>query len=171
MNSTVETHANFTTIFRIVGTPPVGYGELDKGFTFGPGGWRSAFAARDNLTGEEKESFARTCTDAPYKPWMGLTVPRTHQTARKLMFEHFGGGQVSDQRKLVKETKVPIAVINGADEPYINLEFVKGVEYGNLWGGKCIEMEECLHAPFWAKPKEFQELLDEFVKHCSEKTS
>jgi pimeloyl-ACP methyl ester carboxylesterase len=154
--------------FRIVGTPPVGYGELNQGFTFGPNGWKNAFAARDNLTEEEMESFAHTCTDAPYEPWMSLTVRRTHQTARKLMFEHFDNGQVSDQKKLVKQTKVPVAVINGADEPFINLEFVRDVKYGNLWGGKCIEMQGLLHAPFWAKPAEFQELLDKFVKDCSE---
>jgi pimeloyl-ACP methyl ester carboxylesterase len=27
----------------IVGTPPVGYGDLDKGFTFGPKGWKGSW--------------------------------------------------------------------------------------------------------------------------------
>jgi pimeloyl-ACP methyl ester carboxylesterase len=27
----------------IVGTPPVGYGDLDKGFTFGPNGWKASW--------------------------------------------------------------------------------------------------------------------------------
>jgi pimeloyl-ACP methyl ester carboxylesterase len=153
----------------IIGSPPVAkQGELNKGFTFGPEGWKTSFAARDDLTEDDKDSFAHACTDAPYKPWMRLTVGRTHQIARKLMFEAFDRGEVSDQKKVVGETKVPIAVLNGADEPFINVEFVRNVKYGNLWGGKCIEMEGCLHAPFWAKPEEFQVILDEFVKDCSQ---
>ena len=29
----------------IVGTPPVGYGDLDKGFTFGPKGWKASWVS------------------------------------------------------------------------------------------------------------------------------
>lgn len=32
----------------IVGTPPVGFGDLDKGFTFGPQGWKSSWVSSIN---------------------------------------------------------------------------------------------------------------------------
>jgi pimeloyl-ACP methyl ester carboxylesterase len=153
----------------IVGTPPVGHaeGELNKAFTFGPEGWETSFAARDDLTDEDITAFAHGCTDAPYEEWMRECVKRTDQKARKLMFLHFNEGKCADQRRIVGETKVPIAVVNGGSEPFINLEFVKSVEYGNLWGGKCIEMEGLLHAPFWAQPGEFQVILEKFVDDLS----
>ncbi|KAF2426487.1 alpha/beta hydrolase fold protein [Tothia fuscella] len=151
----------------ICGTPPVGYGELDKGFTFGDEGWKIAAAARDGLNAEEISGFAHNCADPPYEDWMEECVARTDQVARSLMFNGFARGECLDQRKTVGRSTVPIAVVNGADEPFVNLQFVKDVEYGNLWSGKCIEMEGLLHAPFWAKPKEFQEILERFIKDVS----
>jgi pimeloyl-ACP methyl ester carboxylesterase len=151
----------------IVGTPPVGYGELDEGFTFGEEGWKGSFAARDNLTEEEITKFSETCTDLPHEPWMRETIARTDQIARKLMFEGFDRGECLDQRKAVEETKVPIAVVNGEKEIFVNLEFVKNIKYGNLWRKQCIEMEGLLHAPFWAKPEEFGKILGSFVEDCS----
>jgi pimeloyl-ACP methyl ester carboxylesterase len=94
-------------------------------------------------------------------------VRRTDPKARKIMFTGFDKGEVLDQRKVVGETDIPIAVVNGQDEPFINIEFIRGVKFGNLWGGKCIEMPGLQHAPFWGKPKEFQDILDKFVEDCS----
>jgi pimeloyl-ACP methyl ester carboxylesterase len=62
---------------------------------------------------------------------------------------------------------VPVAVVNGENEPFVNLEWIKQIKFKNLWGGECIEMEGCLHAPFWGKPKEYQEILERFVKDVS----
>lgn len=30
----------------IVGTPPIGHGEVDKGFTFGDGGWQNSYVSK-----------------------------------------------------------------------------------------------------------------------------
>lgn len=83
------------------------------------------------------------------------------------MFDGFVNGECLDQRKMVAETNIPIAVVNGQDDPFINIKFISKLKFGNLWGGKCIELPGVLHAPFWAKPKEFQEILDKFVEDCS----
>ena len=83
------------------------------------------------------------------------------------MFYGFDRGECLDQKKAVEETNIPIAVVNGADEPFLNLQFIRDLKFGNLWNGNCIEMAGLLHAPFWAKPDEFQEILDRFVEDCS----
>lgn len=78
----------------ITGTPPVDTpDEIDKAFTFGPGGWRSAIAARASISEEELQAFARGCADPPYEAWMERTVRRTDGRARELMFKHFAGGK------------------------------------------------------------------------------
>ncbi|TLD24575.1 putative alpha beta hydrolase [Venturia nashicola] len=154
----------------IVGTPPVGHedGELDKAFNF-PDGWERSFAARDDVTPAELALLAEAAAD---KPPGGQDLPcefydcvkRTDQKARKLMFHHFAEGKCSDQKKIVRETKVPIAVVNGEKDPFINLEFIEQVEFGNVWTGKCISMPELLHAPFYGDPDGFQKLLESFVE-------
>jgi len=124
-------------------------------------------AARDDLTPEEEEIFAKNCADPPYEDWMLDCVRRTDPKSRSTMFQAFFRGEYLDQRKAVEETGIPVAVVNGQDEPFINIKFISGLKFGNLWGGKCIEMPGLLHAPFWAKPKEFQDILDRFVEDCS----
>src|SRR5262249_31109723 len=124
-------------------------------------------AARDDLTPEEEQAFANVCADPPYEDWMLDCVRRTDPTSRTTMFYGFDRGECLDQKKAVAETDIPIAVVNGADEPFLNLQYIRGLKFGNLWGGNCIEMPGLLHAPFWAKPDEFQEILDRFVRDCS----
>jgi pimeloyl-ACP methyl ester carboxylesterase len=153
----------------IIGTPPVPKGRVSLGFNFGedPDAWKAAPAARDDVTPEELEAFAKVVVDDPYKDWMLAAVQRTHPIARRLMFEGFARGDASDQVNVVEITKVPVAVINGANEPFVNLTYLKTINWSSLWTGQCIEMKGLEHAPFWGNPKEFQVLLNQFVKDCS----
>jgi len=48
------------------------------------------------------------------------------------MFESFAAGTGDNQRRIVAEARLPIAVVNGEDEPFVNLDFVSTVEFGNL---------------------------------------
>jgi hypothetical protein len=59
-------------------------------------------------------------------------------------------------------------VINGKDEPFINLEWIRNIKYKNLWRNTCFELEEGLHAPFWGKTdKEYLKLLEDFINELS----
>jgi pimeloyl-ACP methyl ester carboxylesterase len=164
----------------ITGTPPIDKPEeLDRAFTFGPTGWRDSVAARDELTSDELGVFAHGCADPPYEPWMLEAVVRTDGRARKLMFRHFAEEydhpdpdepslkEHGGQKSFVENSDMPVAVINGVDEPFINLEFIRQIKFKNLWRDKCFEIEGCLHAPFWGKPKVYQELLESFIRDVS----
>jgi pimeloyl-ACP methyl ester carboxylesterase len=155
----------------IIGTPPVdpAANEIHKAFKFGPepDAWRSALAASAELTEEQRHIFAHYCADPPYEPWMQACVDRADPRARKTMFEGFTNGtSASNQRKIVEDGLggVLVGVLNGKDEPYVSVGFVREVEYANLWKHECLEWEGCLHAPFWAKPKEFEELFIEYLR-------
>ncbi|KAF2674062.1 alpha/beta-hydrolase [Microthyrium microscopicum] len=93
----------------IVGSPPVNAGEVNTAFTLASGddeeGWRSAYAARGDLTEAEMLEYAHVCADPPYEDWMGESVVRTDQRARKLMFEAFATSPELKQRTIVEEEK------------------------------------------------------------------
>jgi pimeloyl-ACP methyl ester carboxylesterase len=157
----------------IIGTPPVNAGEIDKAFTLAKPGeaaeheepWRSAFAARDDLTEAEMEEYAHVCADEPYEDWMAEAVKRTDQRARSIMFGSFARSTTLHQRSIVEqEVQTTVAVVNGSAEPWINLDWVRSVSYSKLWRGDCVEMEGLFHAPFWAQPTEFLEILKEFMR-------
>ena len=132
----------------ITGTPPVGLADAADGFIPSP---HMHLAGQEHLTDEEIDHFAETTTGGPYEPFMRDCVARTDGRARKLMFEAFGGGRGIDQRRTVGTSAVPLAVVNGANEPFVDLDYVDGVTYANLWEGTCVRLPGLQHAPFWRR--------------------
>jgi pimeloyl-ACP methyl ester carboxylesterase len=155
----------------IMGTPPVNanQAEICQAFKFGPhpDSWRTSIAATEHLTAEQRYTFAHQCADPPFESWMQAAVDRTHGLARRKMFETFvSGSRASHQRQFLEVEDFShclIGVLNGKNDPFINLDWVKSVKYQNLWKDECLEWEGCSHAPFWAKPEEFKKLLLEFI--------
>ncbi|KAF1980813.1 hypothetical protein K402DRAFT_343684, partial [Aulographum hederae CBS 113979] len=105
----------------------------------------------------------------PFEAWMRAVVARTDGKARRLMWEKFEKGEGVDQKKVLREwTDGYTAVVNGADEPYVELGYVDGVEYGRLWEGRCHRIEGGGHAPFWERREEFGEIYGRFIRDCEE---
>ena len=100
------------------------------------------------------------------EPWMLEVGKRTDGRARRIMFEEFRAGTGCDQRDVLEKSDVPCAVVNGASEPFVNLDYLDGVKIKNLWQGKCHRISELGHAPFWQEPEVFQEYLWRFVQDC-----
>lgn len=157
----------------IIGTPPaLGIAQTNAGFKFKNA--HLGLAAKVDWTPEDAEAFARTSAAAGkkelYEDWMRKDAIRTDGRARSFMWKRFadadgqGHGAGADQRKVVEETDVSIAVVNGTDEPYVNLEYLEEVRWKNLWTGNCLRLEGLQHAPFWEKPQVFEGLLEEFLE-------
>jgi pimeloyl-ACP methyl ester carboxylesterase len=148
----------------ITGTPPVGKTQEEVGLGFLPCE-HIGLASKENFTGPDAENFAHhTCgVDAPFEPFLLEAVRRTDGRARRFMFEAFLAGSGSDQRKVVETTSVPVAVVNGGGEPFINNDYCAGLSYGNLWDGKVHIFPKIGHAPFWEAPDQFNPLLQRFL--------
>ncbi|KAL9054343.1 MAG: hypothetical protein Q9162_004218 [Coniocarpon cinnabarinum] len=146
----------------IVGTPPIPRGKVGSGF-FSDSHMNAAF--REDLSNEEKDAFAHGTAGEPYEDWMKDNVYRTHGAFRRIMFTAMDQGHQLDQQATVETAEKPVvAAVNGKDEPYIRLDFVRSVMYRNLWRGQCYELDGLKHAPFWEDPDKFQPLLDAFLQ-------
>ena len=146
----------------IVGTPPIPKGQVGLGF-YNASHMFAAF--REELSDEEKDQFAHGTTGEPYEDWMKDNVYRTDGAFRRIMFEAMDQGRQLDQQATVETAEKPVvAVVNGKDEPYVKVEFLRTIKYKNLWRGECIELDGLLHAPFWEDPARFQPILDDFLK-------
>ena len=110
--------------------------------------------------------FAHICADAPYEPWMRETVVRTDQRARKIMGSGVFAGECLNQRTVLNETDILVAVVNGADDPFINIAFIREAKFKNLWNDTRVEMPGLKHAPFWGNPTKFESLLVQFLEDC-----
>jgi pimeloyl-ACP methyl ester carboxylesterase len=58
---------------------------------------------------------------------------------------------------------MPIAVLNGAEDPFINLNYLDSISLQNLWRGQCQRIDGTGHAPFLQKPTVFNEILNEYL--------
>ncbi len=148
----------------ISGTPPIGKqeGQLSAGFLPSE---HMEFAGQEILTDEEADIYAHaTCgANAPFESFLFDAVKRTDGRARAMMLDAFASGQGADQRKIAETSRVPLAIVNGGGEPFVNNKFVKSVDYANLWEEQVHILDDIGHAPFWEAPDQFDPILERFL--------
>ncbi|RYC54170.1 hypothetical protein CHU98_g12039 [Xylaria longipes] len=128
---------------------------------------RTRWNLRQDHSEAELEGFARGGTGGPYEEWMKQACIRTDPKARRVLFQNLGYGDCSDQQLLAAETAVPTMVVVGTDEPHLNNGMIKGLKYGNLWGGKVVEIPGGQHCPLWEKPEVFVPTFEKFLADVS----
>ncbi|KAF1911431.1 Alpha/Beta hydrolase protein [Ampelomyces quisqualis] len=151
----------------ITGTPPaLGEEQVRKAFKMGGD---LGVAGRRDWSEEDAKGMARGSASANNpelcEDWMLEDARSTDGRARMIMAQHFldkdAGGV--DQVRVVEGCDLLIAVVNGAEEQFVNLEYLEGIKWKNLWRGECIRLEGLHHAPFWEDPDGFAGLLGEFM--------
>lgn len=150
----------------ITGTPPVSPAEVGDGFKPSP---HMGLAAKQDFTDEDVENYAHSTCGEPFEPFMLDTVARTDGRARRLMFEKFSAGTGRDQSVVAATATVPLAVVNGIDEPFVNTDFVSKVKYANLWEGETHLIENSGHAPFWDAQEKFDPIFARFLESVDQK--
>ncbi|KAJ4371214.1 hypothetical protein N0V83_004430 [Neocucurbitaria cava] len=159
----------------ITGTPPaLGKAQMRAGFNLPPEAADGdlGLPGKKDWSEEEAQAVAKFSAAAGkedlFEEWMLNDARRTDGRARVMMSTKFAGGDGVDQRKVVEVADdVLLAVVNGGNEPFVNLDYLDGLKCKNLWKGKCMRMEGLQHAPFWEKPTDFESVLLEFMADCA----
>ena len=144
----------------ICGTPPIGRDEAPQGFQSSDHG---RLARQRHLSSSEIRDFARAMAGDPIAPFLLDAIGRCDGRAREMLFQARDAGAGIDQRHAVATTPIPLAVINGEDDPLINLDFIDRIAYANLWDSRCHRLAGLGHAAFWSAPERFNPLLERFV--------
>lgn len=145
----------------ISGTPPIGPGEASLGFRSAGHG---ALGRKRDLTENDVKAFAHGMTDGWVEPFLLEAIARTDGRAREILFRARDAGAGINQRRAVEERPLPLAVVNGEADAFINLDFVDQVAYANLWEGRCHRLPGHGHAAFWSGPGLFNPILERFVR-------
>jgi pimeloyl-ACP methyl ester carboxylesterase len=144
----------------ITGTPPVVAADAFKGFKASP---HMNLAGKEHFTETDIDAYARNTCGEPYDPVLWEAVARTDGRARLLMLGKFLKDEGANQAEVVKGKTPPIAVVNGADEPFVNVDYLDTIPFSNLWEGRTIKLEKSGHAPFWDSPDRFNPILVRFI--------
>lgn len=146
----------------ITGTPPVGQGAeaIYAGFNPHPD---LPLAGKKDFTPEDVKSFGKTILGPAMTPFFEEMIVRTDGRAREIMFASLFTGGVSDQKKIAETTRVPLAVVHGMDEPFVNTAYVGSLAYKSLWDQHCFVLRGVGHAPFLQAPDVFNPILTRFM--------
>jgi pimeloyl-ACP methyl ester carboxylesterase len=150
----------------MVGTPPaLGEEQVSRAFPKGLG-----LAGQKDWSEEEALGFSKNSAAAGKKEcwdeWMYEDARNTDPRARVFMADRLSGkeGGGVDQVRVVEETDVLLAVVNGAEEQFVSLDYLDSINWKRLWKNKCLRLEGLHHAPFWEDPKGFEKVLVEFLE-------
>ena len=145
----------------ICGAPPVGRNNMAQGFKGSP---QTGAASKQDMSETEIKAFVHEIFSDASEPFLHEAVARADGRFRKRLFEAARAGAGVDQRQFVESGPVPLAVVNGGVDRFVNLDYFDTVAYPNLWEGRCHRLSGLGHAPFWEAPGAFDPVLERFLQ-------
>ena len=121
-------------------------------------------AGKQDLSEADIEAFVQPIFGVSAEPFLRDAVARADGRFRKRLFEAARAGDGVDQRLIVEGSPVPLAVVNGGPDRFVNLDYFDTVAHGNLWEGHCHRLAGLGHAPFWEAPSDFDPVLERFLR-------
>ena len=109
------------------------------------------------------QAFVDSMFDGPEASALYAAARRTDTRFRTELFARMREGAGRNQRQVLTHTGIPTAIVNGADDAVVNLDYFDTVPYGHLWKGRCFRLEKAGHAPFWDAPERYDALLLQFL--------
>jgi pimeloyl-ACP methyl ester carboxylesterase len=148
----------------ITGAPPL---ELS------PEGFNKAYKPCDGL---ELVGYESQFTEEQASLFMGLGGIHTSESfvvedavkalgiARKSMVDSCIKGIGANEVDIVKNMKVPLAIVAGQNDIGINNEYISQLSYGSLWKNKMRIIKNAGHAVFWENADKFNKILHSFLE-------
>lgn len=144
----------------ISGAPPVSHNQMAQGFNASP---HRGVAAKE-WSEADIDAFVKGIFGESAEAFLRDAVARADGRFRKRHFEAAREGEGVDSRLVVESSAVPLAVVNGGADPFVNLDYFDTVAYANLWEGRCHRLSGLGHAPFWEAPGNFDPVLERFLQ-------
>lgn len=94
-------------------------------------------------------------------------IARTDGRARQYLFEALAGQPPRRQRDLAENSRIPLAIVNGGADRFIDTDYVAALSYRNIWSGKPMIMDGLGHAPHINGADDFNAILRSFVKEVA----
>lgn len=149
----------------VCGTPPVSRGPLAMLRAFRTS-WDMPLASKEVYSDRDVARFFSLCYGRGATPELMAAIRRADGRVRSATMRAMMRGDFSDQRLAVEHSPVPVALVNGREDPLIRLSYLDSLAGPALWHGLPIVIEEAGHACFWDQPAAFNELLAALAAEC-----
>ncbi len=150
--------------FVIFGTPPVASAEqMGVAFLANPA-MNVGFTA--SVSQDDAASYAQSFT----APGSTLSLDEftadilaTDGTARASLLASIGEGRFADEIQIVRSLRQPLAIVHGAAEQLVSLDYLRQLTVPGLWRGEVQLISGAGHAPHRETPEQFASLLEQFI--------
>jgi len=146
----------------ICGAPPVARGPIAMLRAFRTS-WDAPLASKEVYSDRDVARMFSLLYARGATPDLLAAVKRADGRARSAAVRSMMHGECSDERRAVMISPVPVALINGRDEPFVRLSYFDSLAGPTLWHGMPLVIEDAGHACFWDQPEAFNELLAAFA--------
>lgn len=152
----------------IFGAPPLTSGEaMSEAFLPNPA---MKFIFQESVDSIEASAYVAAFfrpgfADIP--PFFLDDVLRTDGRARSSLGASVGPGGASDEGAVVRDLKVPLAVLHGGEEQLVNGRYFGSVAMPTLWRGAVQMIPYAGHTPQWETPTTFDALVEAFVEETA----
>jgi pimeloyl-ACP methyl ester carboxylesterase len=151
----------------IFGTPPLAFPpEMEAAFLPNPIMAAGFTAAPDAaaMRGYVEAFFAPRAADIP--PFFYHDMERADGQARVAVAESIRPDGYTDEVEIVRRMHLPLAVVQGAQEQLVSLDYLRKLEMPTLWRGEVQVIAGAGHAPQYEQSEAFNTLLTAFVEEC-----
>ena len=155
--------------FMIFGAPPLAF-PVDMGKAFLPNP-AMRFTFCEHIDREQATVYVRSF----FKPGFADVAPfflkdalRTDGRARSGLAASIAPGGYRDEVAVVRDLKVPLAVLHGEAEQLVNGGYFASIVMPTLWRGAVQVISGAGHAPHWETPEAFDALLAAFVEETAQ---
>jgi pimeloyl-ACP methyl ester carboxylesterase len=93
-------------------------------------------------------------------------MKRADGRAREALGVSVAEGNYADEIAVVANLDKPLAIVQGEQESYANLPYLKNLTMPTLWRDEIRMIPEAGHTPQWEQPEKFNSLLTEFIEDC-----
>lgn len=157
-------HSLPVTRLMLTGTPPISHSSFDLNNGFHHSDAISQ-AGMEYMHEDQIQSFACAISGMKVPPeFLTAAVRRADGQARRLVFEHILKTETVDQRHVAEASPVPLAMVNGANDHFVNLDYINSIIYRNLWEGTHFILPHCGHAAFMENAPVFNQILRRFLQ-------
>jgi pimeloyl-ACP methyl ester carboxylesterase len=126
----------------------------------------------DILTESQAIQYMSACgfhVEDPSVHFMIEDSMRTDGKSRAKMVASVLEGKGIDETEIVKNLAIPLAVVIGAQDSALGIDYIMNLPYRNLWHKKVELLPEAQHAVILNQPDQIQMLLKDFLQDLGQK--
>lgn len=130
-------------------------------------------AGKQYFTAVEQDRFAESAT-APLSEesaFLHSNINRTDGRTRYYMITKLSVVDWPRQMRMLHSGSIPFAILNGADDPFLDHAYIASLPYGDIWTGSPHDIPEGAHAPFFNRPQRFNTAFRRFLAEAADSSS